>query len=88
MIPIACVGVRYYFGPGLQIFTRALAQFRGWAAWLHWQGYPSAELDLRTPGSLRLSPSLPTPYERGECPSWQCPLRCPRGILVLRVPFP
>ncbi len=40
-----------------------------------------------TSGSLRLSPSLPTPYERGECP-WQCPLRCPRGILVLRVPFP
>ena len=40
-----------------------------------------------TPGSLRLSPSLPTPYERGECP-WQCPLRCPRGILVLLVPFP
>ena len=41
-----------------------------------------------TPGSLRLSPSLPTPYERGECPSWHFPRRCPRGILVLRVPFP
>ena len=40
-----------------------------------------------TPRSLRLSPSLPTPYERGECP-WQSPLRCLRGILVLRVPFP
>ena len=40
-----------------------------------------------TPGSLRLSPSLPTPYERGKCP-WKCPLRCPHGILVLRIPFP
>ena len=40
-----------------------------------------------TPVSLRLSLSLPTPYECGECP-WQCPLRCPHGILVLRVPFP
>ena len=41
-----------------------------------------------TPGSLRLSPSLPTPYEHGECPLWHLPHRCPRGILVLRVPFP
>ena len=41
-----------------------------------------------TPGSLRLSLSLPTPYERGGCPSWHLPRRCPRGILVLRVPFP
>ena len=41
-----------------------------------------------TPGSLSLSPSLPTPYEHGECPSWHFPGRCPRGILVLRVPFP
>jgi len=40
-----------------------------------------------TPGSLRLSPSLPTPYERGGCPSWHCPNRCPRAILVLQVPF-
>ena len=41
-----------------------------------------------TPGSLRLSLSRPTPYERGGCPSWHLPRRCPRGILVLRVPFP
>ena len=41
-----------------------------------------------TPGSLRLSPSLPTLHERGGCPSWHLPRRCPRGILVLRVPFP
>ena len=41
-----------------------------------------------TLGSLRLSPSLPTPYEHGECPSWHFPRRCLRGILVLRVPFP
>ena len=40
-----------------------------------------------TPRSLRLSPSLPTPYERGGCPSWHLPHRCPCGILVLRVPF-
>ena len=40
-----------------------------------------------TPGQLRLSLSRPIPYERGGCPSWQCPRRCPRGILVLRVPF-
>ena len=49
MIPVACVGVRYSFGPGPKIFTHALAQFRGWAAWLHWQGFPSAELELRHP---------------------------------------
>ena len=40
-----------------------------------------------TPGSLKLSPSLPSPYERGGCPSWHYPRRCPHGILVLRVPF-
>ena len=42
---------------------------------------------ISTPGSLRLSPSLPTPYECGGCPSEHLPRRCPRGILVLRVPF-
>ena len=40
-----------------------------------------------TSGSLRLSPSLPTPYKRGGCPYWHLPRRCPCGILVLRVPF-
>ena len=69
-------------------FSRALAQFRGWAAWLNWQGLPSAELKLWHPRALRLSPSLPAPYERGECPSWLLPRICPRGMSVLRVPFP
>ena len=49
MIPVVCVGVPYKFGPGPQIFSRALAQFRGWAVWLTWQGFPSGELELRHP---------------------------------------
>ena len=32
MIPVACVGVHYKFGPCPEIFFRALAQFHGWAA--------------------------------------------------------
>ena len=80
MIPVACVGVHYQFGPCLQIFSRALVQFRGWAAWLNWQGLPSAELKLRHPQALRLPPSLPAPNERGECPSRLLPGICPRGI--------
>ena len=91
MIPVACVGVHYQFGRGPQIFSRALAQFRGWAAWLNWQGLPSAELKLRHPRALRLSPSLPVPYERGEGGGGAlhgiAPLPCPRAILVLRDPF-
>ena len=41
-----------------------------------------------TPGHLRLSPSLPTPYERGECPSWLLPRICPRGISGAPGPIP
>ena len=41
-----------------------------------------------TPGSLRLSPSLPTPYEHGECPSWLLPRICPCGISGAPGPFP
>ena len=88
MIPVACVGVHYQFGPCPQIFSRALAQFCGWAAWRNWQGLLSAELKLQHPRALRLCPSLPAPYERGECPSRLLPRICPRGISVLRVPFP
>ena len=40
-----------------------------------------------TPGQLRLSPSLPTPYERGECPSWLLPCICPHGISGTPCPF-
>ena len=73
MIPVACVDVPHKFGPDPQIFSRALAQFRGWAAWLTWQGLPSAELYLWHPWALRLSPSLPAPYERGGLPSLALP---------------
>ena len=68
MIPVACVGVHYNFGPCPQIFTRALAQFHGWAAWFTWHGFPSAGLGLRHPRALRLSPSLPAPYEHRGLP--------------------
>ena len=51
MIPVACVGVLYKFGPRPPIFTRALAQFRGWAAWLTWQGFPLRQIsNYGTPG--------------------------------------
>ena len=73
MILVACVGVHYQFGPCPQIFSRALAQSHGWAAWLNWQGIPSAELKLWHPRALRLSPSRPAPDERGGLPSLALP---------------
>ena len=88
MIPVACVGVHYKFGPCPQIFLRALTPFRGWAAWLTWQELPSAELEPWHPRALRLSPSLPAPYERGGVAlSGIAPVPCPHGMLVPRVPF-
>jgi len=61
---------------------------RGSAAWLNWQGLPSAELKLRHPQALRLPPSLPAPNERGECPTRLLPGICPRGIPGAPGPFP
>ena len=74
MIPVACVGVHYKFGPRLLIFTRALAQFRVWAAWLHWQELPLCRTLTMAPlgpaGCLR---AYQLPMNVGGCPLWHCP---------------
>ena len=56
MIPVAYVGVHYKFGHSPPIFTRALAQFHGWAAWLNWQGLPLCRtLTMAPPGPEAVS---------------------------------
>ena len=88
MIPVACVGVHYKFGPCPQIFVRALTQFPDWAAWLNWQEIPLCRTLTMAPQARRLPPSLAAPYKRGGCPLWHCPPPMPTWRVDAPGPFP
>ena len=90
MIPAACVGVPYKFRPGPLIFSRALAQFRGWAAWLNWQEFPICRtLTTAPPGPEAVSkPTCSLRMNPGSALPGYSPVYAHVAFLVLRGPFP
>ena len=73
MIPVACVGVHYKFGPCPQIFIRALAQFPGWAAWLNWQELPLCRTLTMAPPGPQAASEPSCSLQRGGLPSLALP---------------